>query len=103
MSSAQWSALQNAVASSAVEGIPLEQTHIEMTQSILNGKLSVQDIFVHCKNGIGRLDYGLFFRLLIPRSFCCVPYKSIALKLNVLYAFCNSLEMTAVKNITLPL
>ena len=43
MSNAQWSALKNAAASSAMEGLPLEQSHIEIIQSILDGKLSLQD------------------------------------------------------------
>lgn len=42
MSSAQWNALQNAAASSAMEGLPLEQSHMEVIQSILDGKLSLQ-------------------------------------------------------------
>lgn len=45
MSSAQWSALQNAAASSAMEGLPLERSHMEIIQSILDGKLSLQDYF----------------------------------------------------------
>ena len=45
MSSAQWSDLQNAAASSAMEGLPLERSHMEIIQSILDGKLSLQDYF----------------------------------------------------------
>ena len=36
-------ALQNAAASSAMEGLPLEQKHIEIIHNILEGKMSLQD------------------------------------------------------------
>lgn len=35
--------LQNAAASSAMEGLPLDQQHFEIIQNILEGKLSLQE------------------------------------------------------------
>lgn len=35
--------LQNAAASSAMEGLPLEQRHLEIIQNILAGKLTLEE------------------------------------------------------------
>ncbi len=43
MSVTEQRALQNAAASSAMEGLPLEQEHIEIIQSILDGEMSLQE------------------------------------------------------------
>ena len=43
MSVVEQRALQNAAASSAMEGLPLEQQHFEIIQNILEGKLSLQE------------------------------------------------------------
>lgn len=50
MSNAEQRALQNAVASSAMEGLPLEKHHFEVIQNILEGKLSLQDYLQSLKN-----------------------------------------------------
>ena len=36
-------ALQNAAASSAMEGLPLEKRHLEIIQNILAGKLTLEE------------------------------------------------------------
>ena len=43
MSNAERTALQNAAASSAMEGLRLEQRHFKIVQDILDGKLSLQE------------------------------------------------------------
>ena len=43
MSVVEQRALQNAAASSAMEGLPLEQQHFEVIQNILEGKLTLQE------------------------------------------------------------
>lgn len=43
MSNAEYIALQNAAAYSAMEGLPLEQRHFEIIQNILDGKLTLQE------------------------------------------------------------
>ena len=43
MSNAEYIALQNAAASSAMEGLPLEKRHLEIIQNILAGKLTLED------------------------------------------------------------
>ena len=50
MSNAEQRALQNAAASSAMEGLPLEKYHFEVIQNILEGKLSLQDYLQSLKN-----------------------------------------------------
>lgn len=43
MSDVDQRALQNAAASSAMEGLPLEEKHFEIIQNILEGKITLQD------------------------------------------------------------
>jgi len=43
MSVTEQRALQNAAASSAMEGLPLEKRHFEIIQNILDGKLTLQE------------------------------------------------------------
>ena len=43
MSVVEQRALQNAAASSAMEGLPLEQQHFEVIQNIFEGKLTLQE------------------------------------------------------------
>ena len=43
MSAEEERALQNAAASSAMEGLPLEQRHFEIIKNILDGKLTLED------------------------------------------------------------
>ena len=50
MSNVEQRALQNAAASAAMEGLPLEKQHFEVIQNILEGKLSLQDYLQFLKN-----------------------------------------------------
>ena len=50
MSNVEQRALQNAAASSAMEGLPLDKQHFEIIQNILEGKLSLQDYLQSLKN-----------------------------------------------------
>jgi hypothetical protein len=43
MSEAMLKAIQNAAASSAMEGMPLDERDFEMIRSILEGEISLQD------------------------------------------------------------
>ena len=49
MSIVEQRALQNAAASSAMEGLPLEQQHFEVIQNILEGKLTLQEYLLSLK------------------------------------------------------
>ena len=50
MNNVEQRALQNAAASSAMEGLPLDKQHFEVIQNILEGKLSLQDYLQSLKN-----------------------------------------------------
>ena len=63
MSNAEQRALQNAAASSAMEGLPLEKHHFEVIQNILEEKMSLQDYLQSLKNNIRRLEYGILYCL----------------------------------------
>jgi hypothetical protein len=45
MSGAALQALNNAAASSQMEGLPLQQKHLDTIQLILEGKMTLQDFF----------------------------------------------------------
>lgn len=45
MSANEIRALRNAAASSAMEGLPLSEEHIEAVQRMLNGEQTLQDYF----------------------------------------------------------
>ena len=42
-------ALKNAAASSAMEGLPLNEEHIETVKRMLNGEQTLQDYFLELK------------------------------------------------------
>ncbi len=53
MSSQELQALQNAAASSAMEGLPLTKSDMETIRSILEGELSLQDYLAAMKASYG--------------------------------------------------
>ena len=53
MTTTELQALQNAAASSAMEGLPLSQVDMELIQSILDGKSTLQDFLSTMKTTYG--------------------------------------------------
>lgn len=53
MSTIELKALQNAAASSAMEGLPFEQRHIDTIKRILDGKLTVAEYLAQVKEKYG--------------------------------------------------
>lgn len=49
MSESEKRALRNAAASSAMEGLPLNESDLEIIKSILDGKMTLQDFFASVK------------------------------------------------------
>ena len=45
MSEKMWSAMMSAAASSAMEGLPLDDDKLSVIQKILNGEMTLQDYF----------------------------------------------------------
>lgn len=45
MSEKMWDALRSAAASSAMEGLPLNDDSMQIVESILEGKMTLQDYF----------------------------------------------------------
>lgn len=56
MSALEEQALQNAAASSAMEGLPFEQRHIDTIKSILEGKTTLQDYLFMIKATYGEIQ-----------------------------------------------
>lgn len=53
MTATELQAMQNAAASSAMEGLPYEQRHIDMIKRILAGKLTVAEYLAQIKEQYG--------------------------------------------------
>lgn len=54
MRESQQKAIQNAAASSAMEGLPLSQQDIELVQKILDGELTLQEYLASLVEQVGK-------------------------------------------------
>lgn len=89
MNNFEYQALQNAAASSAMEGLPLTQKDIEMIQDILDGKTTLQDYLDKIKAAYGDSTY-LFF---ISSNTYTMYYRYRDRSLVYTYYFSKAEEM----------